>query len=573
MNIHTHSHKARGMANERGMALMLSLFLVSMALVFLGALVSRLVSQTNQTSRFQEHEEAFYGLEAGYSQALFEVENGGDRLVGVQSWTPTTRQFPDLDFDMEGVSPLTMETLPEVQYFSVAQNWINDGLDNNGNGQKDEASENFFFTIYAAAKRGAVTRRMEAVVVGRDVNVWRNAIFAGAGQSGGLINGNVGIYGSVHLLGENLNTGATALAAMDLSGTSLVHNNYQDMPANIKSRIPALPTYVENGVNVETLDAVLRVKHGLVGLSGNSEIGQANVVGDTKKDFIDGTYVNDGWTGNAVTPDGNRGDPKSVFSDNGWDTLYDLGDKVSLPILTDDWRAPITGARVANPDTGTWYTHKDYFNQVLVASPTNKTDGVYTGDITLNTKGSNFYWNATKNNTSTTIPSPLPPDTDDYILFNSSTDVLRVSGQITLNGNITFTGSGNQRTILYSGRGAILAKGNATIDTDLMTINNGVTTNIANSFPVNNILGVMTEKDMIVGSTAQCTIMGAFYAQGKIVCSKQTNVAGTFVSNYFDMGTNVPSIFQVPTLADNLPLGMIGNYPIMSMSRVSWREL
>jgi hypothetical protein len=50
-------------------------------------------------------------------------------------------------------------------------------------------------------------------------------------------------------------------------------------------------------------------------------------------------------------------------------------------------------------------------------------------------------------------------------------------------------------------------------------------------------------------------------------------VAGTFVSNYFDMGTNVPSIFQVPTLADNLPLGMIGNYPIMSMTRVSWREL
>jgi hypothetical protein len=559
--------------DNQGMALMMALFFVSMALIFLGALVSRLVSQTNQTTRFQEHEEAFYGLEAGYSEALFEVENGGDLLVGVDEWTPTSRLFPELEFDVEGVSGLTMETLPDVRYFAVAQNWINDNLDNNGNGQTDEASENFYYTIYAAAKRANVTRRVEAVVVGRDVNVWRNAIFAGAGQSGGLINGNVGIYGSVHLLGDNLNMGTTALAAMDLSGTSLVHNNYQDMPANIKSRIPALPTYVENGVNVETLDANLRVKNGLVGLSGNSEIGQANVVGDTKKDFIDGTFVNDGWTGNAVTPDGDRGDPKSVFSDNGWDAVYDLGDKVSLPILIDDWRAPITGQRVANPDTGTWYTHQDYFNQVLVASPTNKTDGVYAGNITLNTKGSNFYWNATKNITSTSIPNPLPPSTDDYILFNSSTDVLRVSGQVTVNGSVTFTGSGNQRTILYSGRGALLAKENVTIDTDLMTINGGVTTNTANSFPVNNILGIMTAKDMVVGSTAQCTIMGAFYAQGKIACSKQTNVAGTFVSNYFDMGTNVPSIFQVPTLADNLPLGMIGNFPIMSMSRLSWREL
>jgi hypothetical protein len=39
------------------------------------------------------------------------------------------------------------------------------------------------------------------------------------------------------------------------------------------------------------------------------------------------------------------------------------------------------------------------------------------------------------------------------------------------------------------------------------------------------------------------------------------------------MGTNVPEIYQVPSLADNLPLGMIGAYPILVYSQVSWREL
>jgi hypothetical protein len=67
--------------------------------------------------------------------------------------------------------------------------------------------------------------------------------------------------------------------------------------------------------------------------------------------------------------------------------------------------------------------------------------------------------------------------------------------------------------------------------------------------------------------------MGAFYAQNRIVSAKQTTIMGTFVSNYFDMGTNVPDIYQVPSLADNLPLGMIGNYPILAMNLVSWREI
>jgi hypothetical protein len=83
----------------------------------------------------------------------------------------------------------------------------------------------------------------------------------------------------------------------------------------------------------------------------------------------------------------------------------------------------------------------------------------------------------------------------------------------------------------------------------------------------------MASGDMTIGTVSQLSLMGAYYAQGRIICSKQTTVIGTFVANYFDMGTNVPCIYQVPSLADNLPHGMMGAYPIFVFSKVSWREL
>jgi hypothetical protein len=39
------------------------------------------------------------------------------------------------------------------------------------------------------------------------------------------------------------------------------------------------------------------------------------------------------------------------------------------------------------------------------------------------------------------------------------------------------------------------------------------------------------------------------------------------------MGTNVPNIFQVPSLPGNLPYGMVGAYPVWIVSERSWREL
>ena len=67
---------------------------------------------------------------------------------------------------------------------------------------------------------------------------------------------------------------------------------------------------------------------------------------------------------------------------------------------------------------------------------------------------------------------------------------------------------------------------------------------------------------------------GAWYAQRKMVSAKQNQFAGTYVADYFDMGTNVPSIYQVPTLATNLPPGMPGGKNAFTIASVfSWKRL
>ena len=563
--------------DEEGMALMMALFFIAIALIVVGALMTRSLQQRTVVEQYEDYTTAFQGLEAAINNSKVEIEKGEDGIVGMDGWTPTYNELNTLvlpEMDSEGIAPQSLQSMDDVRFASYTVRWEDDGRDSNGDGIIDSTAEKDMYSVYAMAKNGENSRKVEVVYEGGNVNVWENAIFAGSGQAGGLINGNVSIHGSVHLLGDSLVTGALALAAIDLSGTSLIHNNYQGIVGPLAARVPPLPQTIVGGETVYTLEAKLRAKAGLVGMSGNSEIGEPNVAGNTYKETMDGLYVTSGWTGNSVIDDGDRGDPTAAFSDNGWDEEYDLGNKVPFPLLTDDWRDPENGAKTQDPATGTWYTHEDYFNQVLLADPDIPNDGVYVGDIALAANGSKFYWNATTGEKLTgSLPATPPGPDDDYIWFDPTADILKVNGQIRIDGKLSFTGQGNDRTINYSGRAAILAYGDVNIDANLITCNNGDKTNFAGSFPANNILGIMTAQNMTVGSTAQLSIMGAFYAQQKIMASKQTDVMGTFVSNYFDMGTNVPRIYQVPALADNLPLGMIGNYPILAVSQVSWREL
>lgn len=545
---------------KEGIALLTATIFLALAMLILAYMTSRVITQHSQVNRYVQFKDCFLGLDSAYAASLVALENGNDGMLGLGTYDPYDGGSLALpDFDADDIAPLQVPNMSNVEFMSVVEDWDDDGIDNNGDGIIDGDEEKRVYTLHLFANNASVQRRAEVVVKATDVNVWRNAVFGGTGQSGGLINGNVSIHGSVHLLGTNIIDGGLAVAAIDLSGASLIHNNYRELEADLRNRVPALPQRDWNGETVETLNAKLRVKNGLVGMSGNSEIGEPDIAGNAVKETMDGTYVNDGWTGNSVIDDGGRGDPTAVFSDNGWDETYELGDKLSLPIFSDDWREPVTGTTILNPNTGANYTYEEYF-ETLSSTP-------YPGDMTIDC-GSDFYYNATR---------PGDPDpanrqpTDDYILFNAATNRLEINGQIEIDGNLTFTGKGHDTSIDYTGRAAILANGDVVIKTDLLSVNADGTT--ANSFPAANCLGIMAANNMDVGMTSQLKVMGGFYAQNRVRSQKQTTIMGTFVGDYFDMGTNVPDIYQVPELADNLPYGMIGAYPILTFQQVSWREL
>lgn len=553
--------------NDEGMALLLATFFVAIAIMTLGAVMVGVVGESRQVTFFENYEECMYGVESMLAMSIASIEAGNGGLIGVTPGSGFDLLAAD-PFAQPGVSPIQEDNImPGLEGFAFVVDWHNDGTDNNGDGSTDGLDELWYYTIYAYARQGGTTRRVEVVVQGQDVNVWRNAIFAGFGAAGNLINGNVAIHGSVHLLGDGVPAGGLVMTAIDMGGKSLIHNNYLGLETKpeLLERVPAIPTDTFNGEEVSTLEAVLRVRKGLVGLSGDSEIGSPDVSGNLFKETLDATFVTDGWAGNSTTDDGGRGIPTKVYSDNGYNETYDLGDRVPMPYLDDVWRTPGTGATVPDPVRGGAYTHANYFSEVLVGAPGNPTDGPFES-LTINT-GTSYYRNANGD------PNPAnrqPVDGQDYIYYDAATKEMEIHGHLHINGDLSFKGQGGDTTISYTGKGAILVTGNATVDVNLLTINADGTA--AQSFPA-NCLGIMTRGNLTVGSTAQLKLMGAFYAQGMVRSSKQTTTMGTLVGNYFDMGTNVPDIYQVPTLADNLPDGMIGNYPIMFLDIESWREL
>jgi hypothetical protein len=400
------------------------------------------------------------------------------------------------------------------------------------------------------------------------INAWNNAVFAGVGQSGRGIAGNVDIHGSVHILGDgepftdqngnaqwddddeytDLNgdgvwnpgepitvdhdgdgtwdpaepfvdetgngTYDETLTATDLSfeasGAAAVVNNYYGMPATISGQIPPLTTIPFNGEMVSTLDAELRVKHGRVNLSGTA----------------DGAYVNDGYGGTSGTA--------NVSSDNGTANGYDLPeDAIKFPSLN---------------DTADGYAdHRAYLAANALIIP---------GDLELKV--------------GETYTSPGSAKGSLSIDANGN---LKVSGIVMVTGDLRISaGHGSLRgePVVYDGRGTLVSQGDMYVDTHVLS---------KGKFPSDDVLGLLSYQDLAIGSgpgAAQLDIMGAIYAQHQITNQKQNHIAGAMVSNHFAM-QNVPSIYHVPDIVDNLPPGLPGgatlNFYVWKELAATWREV
>ncbi len=440
-------------------------------------------------------------------------------------------------------------------------------------------------SVTSVATYRGITERVRVRVSTGSIGIWDNAIFAGVGQSGRGINGNVDIRGSVHILGEgdpfsdlngngvwddeepftdtngngvfepgrgetftdtdgngvwtpaepfqdsNMNgyydeplTATDLDVAADLSGRAYIGNNYNGMPAALRAKVPPLSSVSYGGQLVESLNAELRVKHGMVNLSGAATVGSPNNTGNLLKDTLDGVYVTDGYGGNKGS--------SNIYSDNGHSQGYDLGDRITFPSLLDPY---------TNPNTGLSYaTYAAYLRSRAMVVPITKLDSSI-ASFTMTDGVNSMTWNA-------------------------------VAKTVTINGIVRLTGSldlaKKNEALSYQGRGTFFVEGDIRVHCSVLPIN---------TFPTTDALGCIAGRDIefATGSgESQLSGAGAWYAQRKIVSAKQNQFAGTYVANYFDMGTNVPNIYQVPLLSRNLPPGMPGaDEAVTSVQVVSWRRL
>lgn len=515
MHIRKVHHFLSQVENERG-SVLLTTYLLITVLLLLGTAFLIVSSNDSRTSEIQRKAtQAFYIAEAGIERAIYDLK---EDYTDNQNWSDGTINgwtVDSSDTDADGFYPLPDASDPANAAYpttslgdgsysvSLMNGAGSDGIWVRSTGSVDDVSQTIL--IYLAAV---------------SLSPWDNAIFGGAGSSGAMVNGNVKIHGSVHILGNGLADGDNAI---DLGGTAeLVGNNYAGLESSLKDKVPDLPTVTFGGEVVETLNAELRVKKGLVGLSGNSQVGAADNPGDSDKETVDGVYVTDGFNGTKGTA--------SVFSDNGYSEAYDLGDSVSFPTLDDD---------IAGYDS-----YYDYFaaegytlaagEMATVANLSGATSDFTYGDCATN-------------------------------CISMTSGQLYVKGKLYVNGGtLGITGS----TVEYTGTGTILVTGNVSINEDLLTVGD-------DSFPT-NIMAVMTPGNITMGTgagAAQLDVMGLFYAEGEVTSAKQTDLMGTIVTNYFNVSNQVPSIWQVPETANNLPDGLIGGDTVYLMRVISWQKI
>jgi hypothetical protein len=440
--------------------------------------------------------------------------------------------------------------------------------------------------VTATATYKGISRSVRNNIQEKEVGIWNNAVFAGTGATGQAINGNVDIRGSLHILGEgepylDLNGNGQRDAAEDFvdktpkngiwdpgetftdsngdgaytvaepyndmnangiydppltqtsldssfSGNAYVGNNYSGAPASLLAQIPIIPKV--NGIG--TLGAEVRVQHGMVSISGSASIGTGSVVdGGLSKATLDGMYVNDGYTGNQGA--------SSVFSDNGTTNVYDLGNLgITFPVITG-----IGAQTYTAKDGSTWSTHQNYLDSKSMTIPVS----------TIVASTTSFSYGPDANGNSISF-------------LKGSPGLINITGVIKIVGNLQLGEKNGD--LAYTGSGTIYSTGSINVDGDLLP-------QAGKIFPTQTRLGLIAKQNLNLATGAgssQLSMAGAFYAQGTIVSAKQNQIAGTFVASYFDMGANVPNIYQVPSLSSNMPPAMPGDKRYFTFKVLTFRD-
>ncbi|TET63399.1 hypothetical protein E3J48_02495 [Candidatus Aerophobetes bacterium] len=279
---------------------------------------------------------------------------------------------------------------------------------------------------------------------------------------------------------------------------------------------------------------------------------------------MDGVYVTDGYGGS-------HGE-ENVHSDNGTANEYDLADKVKFPELSDPY-LDSEGVAYEYP-IGNPLTYLDYLDHCALYIADNQIPdneiSPDTGDFDLISLG---YFDPVINDTT---QSKISWHWDE----EEGKGILEVEGVVWVEAASLDLGK-KKEMIEYRGNGIIVVgqvvdgthiQGDIRVSANLVAEGSYVPGG-EGGFP-NNVLGLIAQNIYLAPDPcdSMLTMTGAFYAENQIVSRKQNEIAGTFVCKEFNISGQVPRIYQVPELANNLPPGIPGGTPIWSISTSQWSE-
>lgn len=376
--------------------------------------------------------------------------------------------------------------------------------------------------------QGGAQRVLEACWRVEDLSPWNTAIFGGSGSDRKVIRGNMRIAGSAHLLGTSLDSSDIAVEFSSGSGSG-VHNYYKGIDAVLAAKIPS----VGNSLNAE-----FRVKRGLTKINNMaSSVGEVENAGTSTKEKLDGVFTKDGFTGSYAS---------QVYADvvKGYDVPSEV--VLSFPSFNDSEFTSSNALELTGADIGRADRRLILDEETPAFSKSNAFGSIA--------------WS-----------------------YNSVTETgrLTISGKVFVSGTLILGSKEMGGGIIYhtpslagstTPGGSIQAKkiesgkGDIEVHADLLP---------TDTFPTTDRLGLIAEDDIKIataGGDHAVKLAAALYAKDTVRSRKANQIAGALVAKYFDVD-DLPSLFQVPALARNLPPGLPGSTPIYYVRTLLWREV
>ncbi len=552
----------RRRADERGTALVLSLFLITVLTVLGTMVLNTAIVEIKMAQNQKISSQVFYAAEAGLERGLlllindFETEGGtawGN--ANYAGWAETVTETA-----VSGSTPFDPDVRSLDMYLSSPDSNLRQLTLGGGHGVNNLTFDLYIYKIGSTevyvmshAYGNGGTAAIEYHLAVDDMSPYNNAIFTGAGVSGHF-QGSVNVAGSIYSRG-NLEMGA------NVKITNNYTTGHHPLAAgdDLYDMLPAV-TDLDTKVRVKGGDLTIGSTSAQVGYAGpDNSVTGIYVDGATNIDAV-GTHYYDEYTSEVPDVplpsiyDGLR----EVFDGLGTDLDTCIASKSganSAAIATSiyaDW-ASGTGCLSAQSSTGMVINASDFGSPAVIDGST----------------GNQSYDDGAGNG----------------MFFDDATDTLTIKGNVVILGDLNFGQSNGNDNITYevygdnSGgfsqadggtlycSGDLGIRGNFSPDKDkgYLKGTSGLNDDI-------NSLGVVTPGDITFTGKNGNIHAGFFFAEGQVNYNKQSKFAGTVIAGLVNF-SQVPDVYQVPNLMNYLPPGVPGGQTIVKLTSREWRRV